>query len=101
MTFSLDKKPISIHTWESPKVDYNVVKDLKKLKANIFVMDMCKIPQQKDFLLQALSFVEKMVVASDLERNLSSIDPVRKPTMNTCSGDRRENPFVPPFLLTF
>jgi uncharacterized Zn-finger protein len=64
-------------------------------------MDMCKIPQQKDFLLEALSSVEKMTAASDLERNLSSIDPVSKPTMNTYSGDRRENPFVPPFLLTF
>jgi hypothetical protein len=78
-----------------------VVEDLKKLRANISVMDMCKIPQQKDFLLQALSSVEKMAAASDLERNLSSTDLVRKPTVNTCSGDRRENPFVPPFLLTF
>jgi hypothetical protein len=38
--FSLGKNPISIHTGESPKLDYNVVKDLKKLKANISVMDI-------------------------------------------------------------
>jgi hypothetical protein len=39
--------------------------------------------------------------ASNLERNLSSIDLVSKPTVNTCSGERRENPFFPNFPLTF
>jgi hypothetical protein len=48
------RNPINIHTRESPKIDYNIVEDLKKLKANILVMDMCIIPQQKEFLLQAL-----------------------------------------------
>jgi hypothetical protein len=56
--FSLGKNPIRIHTRESPKLDYNVVEDLNKLKANISVMDICRIPQQKDFLLQALNSVE-------------------------------------------
>jgi hypothetical protein len=78
-----------------------MVEYLKKLRANISVMDMCRIPQQKDFLLQAMNSVGNPVVTSDLERNMSSTDPVSKPTMNTCSGGRRENPFVPPFLLTF
>jgi hypothetical protein len=35
------------------------------------------------------------------ERNLSPTYPVRKPTVNTCLEDRKEKPFVPPFLLTF
>jgi hypothetical protein len=43
--FTLGKNPIHIHTQESPKLDYNVVKVLKKLKSNISVMDICKIPQ--------------------------------------------------------
>jgi hypothetical protein len=43
--FAPSKNPISIHTQESPKLDYNVVEDLKKLKANISVMDICRIPQ--------------------------------------------------------
>ena len=42
--FTPGNKPISIHTRESPKLDYNVVEDLKKLKANISVMDICRIP---------------------------------------------------------
>jgi hypothetical protein len=44
-SFSLGKKPISIPTQESPKLDYNVVEYLKKLKANILVMDLYMIPQ--------------------------------------------------------
>jgi hypothetical protein len=35
-------------------MDYNVVEDLKKMKDNVSIMDMCRIHQQKDFLLQAL-----------------------------------------------
>jgi hypothetical protein len=100
-SFALGKNPISIHTQESPKLDYNVVEDLKKLKANISVMDICRIPQQKEFLLQALNSVENLMAGNGLERNLSSTDLVGKPTVNTCSGDRKENPFVPPFLLMF
>jgi hypothetical protein len=44
-SFTFYKEPISIHTWESPKLDYNVVEDLKMIKANISVMDICRIPQ--------------------------------------------------------
>ena len=43
--FTPCKEPISIHTQESPKLEYNVVEDLKNLKANISVMDICRIPQ--------------------------------------------------------
>jgi hypothetical protein len=99
--FSPSKKPISIHTRESPKLDYNVVEDLKKLRANISVMDICRIPQQKDFLLQALNSVEDPTTGNGQERNLASTDPVNKPTVNTCSEDKKGKPFVPPFLLTF
>jgi hypothetical protein len=94
-SFALGKKPISIHTQESPKLDYNVVEDLKKLKANISVMDICRIPQQKDFLLQALNSVENPTVGNGPERNLSPTDLVGKPTVNTCSGDRKEKSFCP------
>jgi hypothetical protein len=42
--FSPRKNPINIHTQESPMLDYNIVEYLKKLKANISVMDICRIP---------------------------------------------------------
>jgi hypothetical protein len=51
MPVAPSKQPLSIHTWESPKIDYNIVKDLNKLKANISVMDVCRIPQQKGLML--------------------------------------------------
>jgi hypothetical protein len=80
--FSSNKKPISIHTQEYPKLDYNVVEDLNKLRANISFMDICRIPQQKDFLLQDLNSIEDLMIANVQERNLASTDPVNKPTMN-------------------
>jgi hypothetical protein len=38
------RNTINIHTRESPMLEYNIVEDLKKLKANISVMDICRIP---------------------------------------------------------
>jgi hypothetical protein len=41
------------------------------------------------------------VVTSGLEINFPSTNPVRKSTVNTYAGDRKEKPFVPLFLLVF
>jgi len=82
-------------------MDYNIVEYLKKLKANISVKDICRIPQQKYFLLQALKSVENHMTSNDQRRNITFTDLVNKPTMNTCSEDKKGKPFVPPFLLTF
>jgi hypothetical protein len=77
--FSPRRNPINIHTREYPKLDYNIVKYLKKLKANILFMDMCRIPQQKDFMLQALRSVENPTASTDQGRNLTHIDLGNKP----------------------
>jgi hypothetical protein len=53
--FVSQRNPINIHRRESSKLDYNIVEVLKILKANMSVMDMCRIPPKKDFLLQDLS----------------------------------------------
>ena len=55
--FVPQRNPINIHTRELPKLDYNIVEYLKKLKENISVMDMCRIHQQKEFMLQALNSI--------------------------------------------
>jgi hypothetical protein len=99
--FSPCKNLISIHTRESPKLEYNVVEYLKKLKANISVMDICRIPQQKYFLLQSFKSIENPMTSNEQQRNLTSTDLVNKPTVNTCLEDKKGKPFVPRFLLTF
>jgi hypothetical protein len=82
-------------------MDCNIVEYLKKLKDNISVMDICRIPQQKDFLLQALKSVEYSTTSTDQGRNLTPTDLGNKPTVNTCSEDKKGNCFVLLFLLTF
>jgi hypothetical protein len=99
--FVSQRNPINIHTRESPKLDYNIVEDLKILKANVSVMDMCRIPQQKDFLLQALKTVENPITNTHQGENPSPTDLRSKPTVNSCSEDKKRKHFVPPFLLTF
>jgi hypothetical protein len=51
--------PINIHTREFPKLDYNIVEDLKILKENISVMDICRIPQQKGLLVTSIEISRK------------------------------------------
>ena len=41
------------------------------------------------------------MTSTDLGRNLIPTDLGNKPTMNTCSEDKKGRPFVPHFLLTF
>ena len=41
------------HPIEQP-MDYDIVEDLKKVKANVPLFEMCKVPQQKERLLKAL-----------------------------------------------
>jgi hypothetical protein len=74
---------------------------LKKLKENISFMDICRIPQQKDFMLQYLSSVGNPMTSTNQGGNITPTDLRNKPIMNSCSKDKKEKPFVPAFLLTF
>jgi hypothetical protein len=64
-------------------------------------MDMCRIPHQKDFLLQALKSIENPITSTDQGENPTISYLRNKPTVNAFSEDKKGNPFVPPFLLTF
>jgi hypothetical protein len=64
-------------------------------------MDICRIPKQKEFLLQALKSVENHATSTDEGGNLTPTDLRNKPTVNAYSKDNKGKPFVPPFLLTF
>ena len=41
------------------QLEYDVVEDLKKIKANVPLFEMCKVPQQKERLLKALETSEE------------------------------------------
>jgi hypothetical protein len=64
-------------------------------------MDMCRIPHQKDFLLQVLKSVETPITSTDQGENPSLTDLRNKPTVNAFSEDKKGKPSVPPFILTF
>ena len=74
-------------------MDYDVVEDLKKVKVNVSLFEMCKVPQQKERLLKALE-------ASD-ERMPTNNQPEEEEEIGeTSSGGKSKNKH-PPFLLTF
>jgi hypothetical protein len=64
-------------------------------------MDICRIPQQKDFLLQAFKSIENPMTRNDQERNKTPTDLVNKPNVNAFLEDKKGKPFVPPFILMF
>ena len=41
------------------KMDYYIVEDIKKVRANISLFEMCNVPQQKEKLLKALEISEE------------------------------------------
>jgi hypothetical protein len=91
--FSSKNNLTNIHTWEMPKIDYNIGEYLKKMKANMFVMDMCKIPQQKDFLLQALKLTDTSMTNINQGDAPSPIDLKNKLNVNACSLDKERMHF--------
>jgi hypothetical protein len=65
------------------------VEDLKILKANVSVMDMCRIPQQKEFFLQSLKSIETPITSNDQGEVPSPTDQKNKPNVNACFVDKK------------
>ena len=71
------------------------------MKDNVSAMDMCRIPQQKDFLLQTLKLTDTSMTNINQGDTPSATNLTNKTNVNACSSDKKGNPFVPPFLLMF
>ena len=75
------------------QMDYDIVEDLKKVKANVSLFEMCKVPQQKERLLKSLE-------ASD-ERLPIDNRPIEEEEIGETSIGGKSKSKHPPFLLTF
>ena len=74
-------------------MDYDVVEDLKKVKVNVSLFEMCKVPQKKERLLKAFE-------ASD-ERLPTDNRPKEEEEIGETSIGGKSKSKHPPFLLTF
>ena len=74
-------------------MDYDNVEDIKKVKANISLFEMCKVPQQKERLLKALEASNERLPANNRLKEEEEIG-------ETSSGGNSKSK-NPPFLLTF
>ena len=74
------------------KMEYDIVEDIKKVKANISLFEMCNVPQQKEKLLRALEMPKEMLPTDNQpqEEEIGEASVGGKPKCKT-----------PPFLLTF
>ena len=75
------------------QMDYDIVEDLKKIKATIPLFEMCKVPQQKERLLKALE-------ASD-ETLPTDNQPQEEEEIGETSIGGKSKSKHPPLLLTF
>ena len=46
-------------------MDYDIVEDIKKVRENISLFEMCSVPQQKEKLLKALEVSEERLPADN------------------------------------
>ena len=74
-------------------MDYDIVEDIKKIKANISLFEMCKVPQQKERLLKALEASNGGMTTDNHPREEEEIN-------ETSVGGKSKSKH-PPFLLTF
>ena len=80
------------HLIEQP-MDYDIVEDLKKIKATVPLFKMCKMPQQKERLLKALEASDEKLPASN--------QPQEEEEIGETSVGGKSKRKHPPFLLTF
>ena len=75
------------------QMDYDIVEDIKKARANVSLFEMCKVPQQKEKLLKALEALdEKMPTINQPQEE----EEIRETSIGGKSKSKQ-----PPFLLTF
>ena len=75
-------------------MDYDIVEDIKKVKANISLFEMCKMPQQKEILLKALEASDARLPTENRRKE------EEEEIGETSIGGKSKNKH-PPFLLTF
>ena len=76
-----------------PKIEYDIVDDIKKVRANISLFEMCKVPQQKEKLLKALEASEEGLPIDN--------QPKEEEEIGEASIGGKPKSKNPPFLLTF
>ena len=74
------------------KMEYDIVEDIKKVRANISLFEMCNVPQQKENLLKALE--------ASKERLPTDNQPQEEEISEASMGGKTKSK-NPPFLLTF
>ena len=74
------------------QIEYDIVEDLKKVKANVPLFEMCKVPQQKEKLLKALETSEEKLPTENQPRDEEEIGEASTGGMSKTKH--------PPFLLT-
>ena len=74
-------------------IEYDIVEDLKKIKANVPLFEMYKVPQQKEKLLKALETSEEKLPADNQPRDEEEI--------GEASFGGKSKTKHPPFLLKF
>ena len=76
---------------EEHNMEYNIVEDIKRDKANISLFEMCNVPHQKGKLLKALEVPkEKLPTDNQSEEEVGE-----------ASGEGKSRYKTPPFLLNF
>ena len=75
-----------------PQMDYDIMDDIKKIKANISLFEMCKVPQQKEKLLKVLEASE--------EKPPTDNQPKEEEEIGEASIGGKSKNKNPPFLLT-
>lgn len=82
-----------------PALDYNIVEDMKKTHANIYLFELANIQGQQDILLHALGKISIDNTTSTSKGASTSPGSLRT-VLNTLQM-KEENSVFPPFFLSF
>ena len=94
-------QPANIKSAPSLDLEYDLVEDLKKIRANISIYELLKLPVIRDKMMQGVSLSKNGKTASTQNSSADTKDNPTKSLVNASSIGKKSDSSTPPFLLTF
>ena len=94
-------QPTNIKSAPSLDLEYDLIEDLKKIRANISIYELLKLPVIRDKMMQGVSPSKSGKTPSNQNSSASTKDNSTKSSVNASSIDNKSDSSTPMFLLTF
>ena len=100
-TVKTKNQPANTKSAPSLELEYDLVEYLKKIRANISIYELLKLPVIRDKMMQGVPPSKNAKTSSNQNSAANTKDNSTNSSVNASSIGKKSNSSTPPFLLTF